>query len=95
MKKRGLITFPFHIATLGLSINVCNLCVHVKVRVCPYVLKYNVHVFARESQCLLYLIDFPLKTCTIDTFHTDLISLLNSYYIDFKSLNQIVSHRHE
>ena len=28
-------------------------------------------------------------------FHTDLISLLNSYYIDFKSLNRIASYRHE
>ena len=38
---------------------------------------------------------FPLKTCIIHTFHTDLISLLMSYYIDFKSLNRIVSYRHE
>ena len=28
-------------------------------------------------------------------FHTDLISLLNSYYIDFKSLNRIVPYHHE
>ena len=56
-------------------------------------------MYLPENQCLLIYIHnykFPLKIKrTIDTFYRDLISLLNSYYIDFKSLNRIVSYRHE
>ena len=48
----GLITFPFHIATLGLSINVCNLWVHVKVQVC----QYTMSMYLADNHCVYLFI---------------------------------------
>ena len=50
----GLNTFAFYIATLGLLIKVCDLCVHLKVQVCPNMMKYN-HVFAQGIIEFAYL----------------------------------------